>query len=124
MKNNKDRSIKFTKAKLQSLKHTDKLQKFFDLQCQGLCLFVQPAPSLNKSFYGNWGLGKIDAIITQDDFSDKVVTAYQENRENDVAMDITHAILERIKKKEKPVPLNDFEKYCLDNNIDPYLQTK
>ena len=61
MKNNKDRSIKFTKAKLQSLKHTDKLQKFFDLQCQGLCLFVQPAPSLNKSFYGNWGLGKIDA---------------------------------------------------------------
>ena len=77
-----------------------------------------------RELIGLEGLGKIDAIITQDDFSDKVVTAYQEGRENDVAMDITDAILERSKKKQKPVPLNDFEKYCLDNNIDPYLQTK
>ena len=61
MKNNKDKSIKFTKAKLQSIKHTDKLQKFFDLQCQGLCIFVQPEPTLNKSFYANWGVSKIDA---------------------------------------------------------------
>ena len=43
------------------------------------------------------GLGKIEAIITTDDFSDEVVTAYQEGRENDVAMDITDAILKKIK---------------------------
>ena len=61
MKKNKDKSIKFTKAKLQSLKHTEKLEKYFDLQCQGLCIFVHPAPSLNKSFYGNWSISKIDA---------------------------------------------------------------
>ena len=40
MKKNKDKSIKFTKAKLQSLKHTEKLETYFDLQCQGLCIFV------------------------------------------------------------------------------------
>eukprot|EP01050_Picozoa_sp_SAG11_P000878 SAG11_NODE_33_length_22289_cov_12.857999_9_plen_103_part_00 len=77
-----------------------------------------------RELMGIEGLGKVDAIITQDEFSDKVVTAYQEGRENDVAMDITDAILEKMKKKEKPKPLNDFEKYCLDNNIDPYLQTR
>ena len=32
--------------------------------------------------------------------------------------------LKKMKKDEKPKPLNDLEKYCLDNNIDPYLQTK
>ena len=42
---------------------------------------------------GLTGLGRVDAIITQDEFSDKVVTAYQEGRENDVAMDITDKIL-------------------------------
>ena len=75
-----------------------------------------------RELMGIEGLGKIEAIITTDDFSDKVVTAYQEGRENDVAMDITDAILEKMKKDKKP--LNDLEKYCLDNNIDPYLQTK
>tara|TARA_R110002020_G_scaffold13043_4_gene47203 strand:+ start:76 stop:384 length:309 start_codon:yes stop_codon:yes gene_type:complete len=77
-----------------------------------------------RELMGIEGLGKIEAIITTDDFSDKVVTAYQEGRENDVSMDITDAILEKMKKDEKPKPLNDLEKYCLDNNIDPYLQTK
>ena len=77
-----------------------------------------------RELMGIEGLGKIEAIITTDDFSDKVVTAYQEGRENDVSMDITDAILEKTKKDEKPKPLNDLEKYCLDNNIDPYLQTK
>jgi hypothetical protein len=77
-----------------------------------------------RELMGIEGLGKIEAIITTDDFSDKVVTAYQEGRENDVAEDITDAILEKMKKEEKPQPLNDFEKYCLDNNIDPFLQTK
>ena len=42
---------------------------------------------------GLTGLGRVDAIITQDDFSDKVVTAYQEGRENDVAMDITEEVV-------------------------------
>jgi len=48
---------------------------------------------------GLTGLGRVDAIITQDEFSDKVVTAYQEGRENDVAFDITDAVIERNKLK-------------------------
>ena len=50
-----------------------------------------------RELIGIEGLGKIEAIITQDDFSDRVVTAYQESRENDVAMDITDEILKKIK---------------------------
>ena len=51
-----------------------------------------------RELMGLEGLGKIEAIITTDDFSDEVVTAYQEGRENDVAMDITDAILKKNKK--------------------------
>ncbi len=46
-----------------------------------------------RELIGLEGLGKIEAIITSDEFSDKVVTAYQEGRENDVAMDITNEVL-------------------------------
>ena len=49
-----------------------------------------------RELLGLEGLAKIDAIITQDEFSDKVVTAYQEGRENDVAMDITDEIVKQI----------------------------
>ena len=42
---------------------------------------------------GLTGLGRVDAIITQDEFSDKVVTAYQEGRECDVTWDITDEII-------------------------------
>ena len=77
-----------------------------------------------RELLGLEGLGKIDAIITQDEFSDKVVTAYQEGRENDVALDIMDEVLKRIAVKDEAKPLNDFEKYCLDNSIDPYLQTR
>ena len=77
-----------------------------------------------RELLGLEGLAKIDAIITTDDFSDKVVTAYQEGKENDVAMEITDEVIKKNKIKEKPKPLNDFEKYCLDNEIDPYLQTR
>ena len=73
---------------------------------------------------GLTGLARVDAIITQDEFSDKVVTAYQEGRENDVALDITDEVVKVVNRKEKVTPLNDFEKYCLDNKIDPYLQTR
>ena len=52
-----------------------------------------------RELIGLEGLGKIEAIITQDDFSGRVVTAYQEGRENDVAMDITEAILEKKPRK-------------------------
>ena len=45
---------------------------------------------------GLTGLERVDAIITQDEFSDKVLTAYQEGRENDVAMDITDEIVKQI----------------------------
>lgn len=51
-----------------------------------------------RELIGLEGLGKIDAIITSDDFSDKVVTAYQEERENDVAMDITDEVIKKNKK--------------------------
>jgi len=77
-----------------------------------------------RELMGIEGLAKIDAIITQDKFSDKVVTAYQEGRENDVSEDITDGVLEKIKKDKKIEPNNKFEKYCLENKIDPYLQTK
>ena len=50
-----------------------------------------------RELMGLEGLGKIDAIITQDDFSERVVTAYQEGRENDVAEEITDEILKKIK---------------------------
>ena len=39
------------------------------------------------------GITKVDAIITKDEFSSKIVTAYQEGRENDVALDITDEIV-------------------------------
>jgi hypothetical protein len=49
-----------------------------------------------RELMGLEGLGKIEAIITTDDFSDKVVTAYQEGRENDVDFDITDEVLKTI----------------------------
>tara|TARA_R100001230_G_C5644995_1_gene150698 strand:- start:50 stop:283 length:234 start_codon:yes stop_codon:yes gene_type:complete len=52
-----------------------------------------------RELIGLEGLGKIEAIITQDEFSDKVVTAYQEGRENDVAEDITDEIIKKHKNK-------------------------
>ena len=42
---------------------------------------------------GLTGLGRVDAIITQDEFSDKVVVAYQEGRESDVTWDITDEMI-------------------------------
>ena len=77
-----------------------------------------------RELMGLEGLAKIDAIITQDNLSDKVVIAYQEGRENDVAFDIMDEVLKLIKTKKNPNPLNNFEKECLDNKIDPYLQTR
>jgi hypothetical protein len=52
-----------------------------------------------RELIGLEGLGKIEAIITQDEFSDKVVSAYQEGRENDVAEDITDEIIKKHKNK-------------------------
>jgi|TARA_R110000824_G_scaffold117611_4_gene269648 hypothetical protein len=49
---------------------------------------------------GLTGLGRVDVIITQDDFSDKVVTAYQEGRENDVAFDITDGVIDKMSLKK------------------------
>ena len=42
---------------------------------------------------GLTGLGRVDAIITRDEFSDKVVKAYQEGRETEVALDITNEMV-------------------------------
>lgn len=54
-----------------------------------------------RELIGLEGFGKIEAIITTDDFSDKVVTAYQEGKENDVAFDITDEVLNSIKIENK-----------------------
>jgi len=54
-----------------------------------------------RELMGLEGLGKIEAIITTDDFSDRVVTAYQEGRENDVAEEITDGILEKMKRNKQ-----------------------
>ena len=54
-----------------------------------------------RELMGLEGFGKIEAIITTDDFSDKVVTAYQEGKENEVALDITDEILNSLKIKNK-----------------------
>jgi len=54
-----------------------------------------------RELMGLEGLGKIDAIITTDDFSDRVVTAYQEGRENDVSEEITDGIIEEMKKNKQ-----------------------
>ena len=54
-----------------------------------------------RELMGLEGLGKIDTIITTDDFSDSVVTAYQEGRENDVAEEITDGIIEEMKKNKQ-----------------------
>ncbi len=48
-----------------------------------------------RELIGLEGLGKIEAIITMDEFSDKIVTAYEEERENDVSMDITTELLKK-----------------------------
>ena len=54
-----------------------------------------------RELMGLEGLGKIDAIITMDDFSDNVITAYQEGRENDVSLSIMDGVLELVKTKNK-----------------------
>jgi len=54
-----------------------------------------------RELMGIEGLGRIEAIITTDDFSDRVVTAYQEGRENDVSEEITDGILEKMKKNKQ-----------------------
>ena len=53
-----------------------------------------------RELIGLEGLGKIEAIITTDDFSDKIVTAYQEGKENDVAMDITVEVIKKNNEKD------------------------
>ena len=50
------KSIKFTKRNIEKIKHTDKLEKYFATNYSSLCLFVQPYPSLNKSFYADWSV--------------------------------------------------------------------
>ena len=50
------KKIKFTKAKIDNLLHPDgkREDKWYDLTCEGLVVFVQPQPSLTKSYYANW----------------------------------------------------------------------
>ena len=53
-----------------------------------------------RELMGLEGMAKIDAIITTDDFSDRVVTAYQEGKENDVAMEITEEVIKKNNEKD------------------------
>jgi len=52
-----------------------------------------------RELIGLEGFGKIEAIITTDNFSDKVVTAYQEGKEKEVTFDITDEIPNSLKIK-------------------------
>ena len=68
----KTTSIKFGKTNLQNLKHHETVKqndgkllynfpkKYFASNCQGLCLFVYPKPSVKKAFYAAWSIEKYD----------------------------------------------------------------
>ena len=49
--------IKFTKTNIEKLEHpTGKTpDRYFASNCSALCVFVQPQPSFNKSYYGSFG---------------------------------------------------------------------
>ncbi len=49
--------IKFTKTNIEKLEHPTgkKPDRHFATNCSALCIFVQPQPSLNKSYYGSFG---------------------------------------------------------------------
>ena len=55
------RNIKFTKTTLENLKHSTKLEKWYDKTCEGLACFVQPLPSANKTYYAHWSVVTYDA---------------------------------------------------------------
>ena len=48
--------IKFTKTNLEKIPHPtgETPVRYFVSNCSGLCIFVQPQPSLNKSYYGSF----------------------------------------------------------------------
>jgi len=50
--------IKFTAAKLANLKHPigKQPEKWYDLTCDGLAVFVMPQPSLTKVYYVPWSV--------------------------------------------------------------------
>ena len=50
------KAIKFTKTNLDKLEHGSKRERIFSSDCPSLCVVVQPAPSLNKSFYAHWSV--------------------------------------------------------------------
>ena len=49
--------IKATKTNIEKLEHPTgkKPDRYFATNCSALCIFVQPQPSLNKSYYGSFG---------------------------------------------------------------------
>ena len=59
------KSIIFTKHNLEKIEHTGKLQKYFATNYPSLCLFVQPYPSLNKSYYAHWSVVRYKKDGTQ-----------------------------------------------------------
>ena len=66
--------IKATKTNIEKLHHpTGKTpDKYFASNCSGLCIIVQPEPSLVKSFYGHWS-----KIIIQPDGKQKRTGRYK-----------------------------------------------
>jgi len=57
------KKIKFTKTKLESLKHPIGKQpdKWYDLGTEGLAVHVQPQPSLKISYYASWSTVTVGA---------------------------------------------------------------
>ena len=53
----KMKRIKATKTNIEKLEHPTgkKPDRYFATNCSALCIFVQPQPSLNKSYYGSFG---------------------------------------------------------------------
>ena len=49
------KTIKFAPTKLAGLKHPigTRPEKWFDVWCEGLAIFVQPEPLLKKSYYAH-----------------------------------------------------------------------
>ena len=63
MKKRKSTRIKFTKKTLEKIKHHEgtREKKYFATNCKGLCLFVYPKPSQQKSYYASWASKKLKA---------------------------------------------------------------
>ena len=57
------KQIKFVKTKLDKLPHPigKRPAKYFAADCEGLAIFVQPQPSLKKTYMAHWSTVSYDS---------------------------------------------------------------